>query len=259
MTVKIFSQYLPPDRTKVGQQNFHFHCHREISCFLSCCRDVDMLLFPYDIIQLKNNLNLHSSDFLHKYTRLCEGSHAYFPGLGLKLLEDEQHSCPFLGEGGCTVYNNRPSACRTYPLERGVEQLGQRGVDRFKIHYFMTHHSYCKGHQEERSYTIRQWERGQMLYDFNLYNDLWAELDAFFSTNPWAGEGKAGPYQQLAFMVCYNIDDFRSYIEEHDVLCGFRLRKDERQRVENSDEQLLAFGFKWLEFILGGRRNLVER
>jgi hypothetical protein len=123
----------------------------------------------------------------------------------------------------------------------------------------MTHHSYCKGHQEERSYTIRQWERDQKLSDFNLYNDLWAELDAFFSTNPWAGEGTAGPYQQLAFMVCYNIDDFRSYIEKHNVLSGFRLKKDERQRVDNSDEHLLVFGFKWLEFILGGRRNLVKK
>jgi Fe-S-cluster containining protein len=259
MTVKLFNQYLPPDRTRVDQENFHFHCHQGISCFLSCCRDVDMLLFPYDIIQLKNHLNLHSSDFLQKYTRLCEGSHAYFPGLKLRLLDDEQHSCPFLGERGCAVYNNRPSACRTYPLERGVEQLGQGGVGRFKIHYFMTHHSYCKGHHEDRSYTIRQWERDQMLYDFNLYNDLWAELDAFFSTNPWAGEGKAGPYQQLAFMVSYNIDEFRSYIEKHDILIRFRLNKDERQRLENSDEQLLGFGFKWLEFILGGRKNLIRK
>jgi Fe-S-cluster containining protein len=218
-----------------------------------------MLLFPYDIVQLKNYLKLHSSDFIQKYTRLCEGSHAYFPGLKLKLAEDENHSCPFLGEGGCTVYKNRPSACRTYPLERGVEQIGQGGGDRLIIHYFMTHHLYCKGHYEERCYTIQQWERDQMLHEYNLYNDLWAELDAFFSTNPWAGEGKAGPCQQLAFMVCYNIDEFRSYIEKHDVLSGFRLKKDERQRVANSDGQLLIFGFRWLEFIFGGRKNLIEK
>jgi Fe-S-cluster containining protein len=216
-----------------------------------------MLLFPYDIVRLKQQLQLHSSDFLHKYTRLCEGSHPYFPGLKLKMVEDQDRSCPFLGQEGCTVYANRPSACRTYPLERGVEHVGKGNT--LKIHYFMTHHPYCKGHDEARTYTIRQWERDQMMHDYNLANDLWAELDAFFSTNPWAGEGKAGPYQQLAFMVCYNIDGFRSYIEQHDILSGFQMKKDERQRIANSDEQLLRFGFSWLEFIFGGRKNLLKK
>ncbi len=96
-----------------------------------------------------------------------------------------------------------------------------------------------------------------MLYEHNLYNDLWAELDAFFSTNPWAGEGKAGPYQQLAFMVCYNIDAFRSYLQEHKILQNFKLNKNMRRQIEHSDEQILRFGFNWLEYILGGRKNLV--
>lgn len=259
MVTKEHDHYLPLNRTRVDQQNFHFHCHEGVSCFLSCCRSVNMLLFPYDIIQLKNYLNISSSDFLQKYTRVCEGSHPYFPGLSLKLVDDEQHSCPFLGATECLVYKNRPSACRTYPLERGVEQFGHGAPGRVKIHYFMTHHWYCQGHHEERSYSIRQWERDQFLYDYNLYNDLWAEIDAFFSTNPWKGEGKAGPYQQLAFMVCYNIDEFRLYIEKHDVLGDFRLKKDERQRIEKTDEHLLSFGFKWLEFIFGGRKNLVDK
>lgn len=252
-----FDQYLPADRTRIDQQNFRFHCHPGVPCFLSCCRNVDLLLFPYDIVLLKQHLKIHSSDFLYKYTRICEGSHVYFPGLKLKLAEDENRSCPFLSEKGCTVYKYRPSACRTYPLERGVEQLEHK--KELKTHYFMTHHSYCKGHDEERIFTVQQWERDQMLHEYNLYNDLWAELDAFFSTNPWAGEGKAGPYQQLAFMVCYNIDEFRLFIQKHDLLAGFKIKKDVRQRIIHNDEQLLQFGFTWLEFILGGRKNLIPR
>jgi len=250
-------QYLPADRIKVDQQNFNFHCHPKVSCFLTCCRNVDMLLFSYDIIQLKNHLKIHSSDFLSKYTRLCGGSHEFFPGLKLKLAEDETHSCPFLDKEGCSVYKSRPSACRTYPLERGIEQPGHG--QQLKIHYFMTHHLYCKGHHEKRSYSIRHWERDQRLYEYNLYNDLWAELDAFFSTNPWAGEGIAGPYQKLAFMVCYNIDEFRSYVENHNLLNEFMMNKDERKRIANDDGQLLHFGFSWLEFVLGGRKNLVRK
>lgn len=249
--------YLPPGRTKIERSGFNFHCHSGVECFLSCCRNVDMLLFPYDIIRLKHRLRLHSSDFLHQYTQLSQGSHPYFPGLKLKLSNDPTLACPFLSAEGCSVYQDRPSACRTYPLERGVEQPGPGKA--LKVHYFLTHHPYCLGHQEGRSYTLKQWERDQKLFDYNLYNDLWAELDAFFATNPWAGEGKAGPYQQLAFMVCYNIDGFRAYVDEHQLLDSYKIAKDERLRIAGSDDQLLRFGFTWLEYVLGGRRNLVAR
>jgi uncharacterized protein len=246
---------MPLGRTRIDGGTFRFQCHSGVSCFLSCCRDVDMLLFPYDIILLKNQLNLHSADFLRNYTQLCGGSHSFFPGL--KLAMNEEGCCPFLREEGCAVYKNRPSACRTYPLERGVENPGQ-GLE-LKIHYFMTHHPYCKGHDEQRNYSIIQWERDQILHECNQYNDVWAELDAFFSTNPWAGEGKAGPYQQLAFMVCYNIDDFRSYATKYNLLNEYQLSKEMRRRIQKDDGALLRFGFDWLEFILGGRRRIFKR
>jgi len=98
-----------------------------------------------------------------------------------------------------------------------------------------------------------------MLHECNQYNDCWAELDAFFATNPWAGEGKAGPYQQLAFMVCYNIDAFRSYAEQHELLKVFKLHKEDRRRILNDDGALLRFGFDWLEFFLGGRKKLTKK
>ena len=88
---------------------------------------------------------------------------------------------------------------------------------------------------------------------------MWAELDAFFATNPWAGEGKAGPYQRLAFMTCYDIDGYRSYVEQHNILGQFKLPKNDRRRIERNDEALLQFGFQWLEYILGGRKKLIKK
>ncbi len=249
--------HVPEERTKIGGEPFHFHCHPGVSCYLKCCHSVDMYLFPYDIVRLKNRLGIHSSEFMRRYTRLSEGSHPYFPGVMLKLTDAEKYPCPFLGKDGCTVYQDRPSACRTYPLERGVEKTGKK--NRLKSHYFLTHHPYCKGHDEERTYTVKQWERDQLLFEYNLYNDLWAEVDAFFASNPWEGEGKAGPRQQLAFMVCYNIDDFRAYALEKQLVQSFQLPKDERRRINSDDGQLLKFGFQWLQLILGGRRTLISK
>jgi hypothetical protein len=59
-------------------------------------------------------------------------------------------------------------------------------------------------------------------------------------------------------MTCYDIDRYRSYVKDHQLLKRFRLAKQERQRIERDDEALLQFGFRWLEYILGGRKSLVQ-
>lgn len=241
-------------RTKIGSEPFQFSCHPGVSCYMDCCRKLDMYLYPFDIIRLKNSLGLRSAEFMRNHTRIAQGSHPYFPAIMLNMSENEAATCPFLGDKGCTVYPDRPSSCRTYPLERAVEKSGVH--NNLKEHYFMTHHAYCKGHGETDNQSLRQWTRNQGLYDYNLMNDLWAEVDAFFATNPWQGEGKAGPRQQLAFMACYNIDDFRVYTQQYNLLRKFRLDRDRRRRIERDDSELLKFGFDWLQFILGDRPTL---
>ncbi|RJX19398.1 MAG: YkgJ family cysteine cluster protein [Desulfobulbus sp.] len=240
---------IPEGRTVIGDQPFSFHCHPDVSCYKACCRRLELYLYPYDVLRLKNRLGLPSSRFMHQHTRLGRGSHPYFPAVLLNMAENDEQTCPFLSDQGCTVYSDRPSACRTYPLERAVEKTGT-GSD-LSAYYFMTHHAYCRGHFEDRQYTLRQWERDQVLYEYNRMNDLWAEVDAFFATNPWQGEGVAGPLQQLAFMVCYNLDEFRAYVARYDLLRRSRLDKERRRRVERDDAELLKFGFSWLLSELG--------
>lgn len=249
--------FIPEGRTAVGTEPFQFHCHSEVECFTNCCRKLMLYLYPYDVLRLKNSLGIHSAEFMHTYTRVAQGSHPYFPAVMLNMKDSTGNTCPFLGEAGCTVYKDRPSSCRTYPLERGVERKdGKQGL---VAHYFMTHHSYCKGHDEKRTYTVNEWERDQFLHEYNLMNDFWAEVDAFFASNPWQGEGNAGPRQQLAFMVCYNVDQFREYVNSHNLLKSFRLDRDRRRRIERDDAELLRFGFDWLQFILGDRPTLLAR
>ena len=248
---------IPEGRTRVGNEEFSFHCHAEVDCFLTCCHKVEMYLYPYDVLRLKNKLGLHSEEFMRLYTRISEGSHPFFPAVMLNMADEEGYPCPFLMKNGCSVYKDRPSACRTYPLERAVEKIP--GEKKLKIHYFMTHHPYCQGHFQPHTYTIARWERDQFLFEYNLMNDLWAEVDAFFATNPWQGEGRAGVRQQLAFMVCYNIDEFRSYCTRMNLLASFRLTKEEKRRIKRDDGELLKFGFKWLQFVLGGRNTLISR
>jgi Fe-S-cluster containining protein len=248
----------PEGMVPLGDAGFRFLCHPGVSCFTVCCRNVDLDLYPYDIIRLKNSLGMDSETFMRTHTELKQGGNPYFPTVKLKLEETpEGASCPFLGTQGCTVYQDRPTACRTYPLERAVDRTAQRGrTDDF---YFLTNHSYCKGHEEEHHFSVKQWLRNQRLDEYNLMNDRWAEVDTLFATNPWKGEGSGGQNQQLAFMVCYDIDGFHSFVMENRLLEQFSLQRDQKKRMNRLDEELLKFGFDWLKLILGAPSPLRPR
>ncbi len=238
----------PEGMVPLGKSTFRFVCHPGVSCYTNCCRKVDLFLYPYDIIRLKQRLGISSEEFLDRYAGVAQGSNPYFPSVILRMAENEEHTCPFLAEKGCTVYEDRPSACRTYPLERAVDRSPQQG--RPEEFYFLTSHSYCKGHGEDKEWTVKEWLRDQQLLYYNAMDDLWAEMDTLFAKNPWKGEGAAGPRQLLAFMVCYNVDRFRQYVNEHNLLKVFKLDKARVRAIEQDDESLLKFGFDWLKYIL---------
>ena len=243
----------------LGDDPFSFRCHPDVSCFTVCCQDVDLDLYPYDIIRLKRGLGVDSETFVRTYTEMKKGGNPYFPTLRLRLVDFKQDkkACPFLLESGCSVYNDRPTACRTYPLERAVDRSTTSG--RPQEFYFLTNHSYCKGHEEDHRFTVKRWVRNQRLDDYNLMNDLWAEVDTLFASNPWKGEGVGGEKQQLAFLVCYNIDGFKSFNDTHRLVDQFRLNRDERRRIVRDDVELLKFGFEWLKLLLGGKSALIQK
>ena len=249
----------PEGMVPLDERGFTFLCHPGVSCFTICCQNVDLDLYPYDIIRLKQALKIDSETFVRKYTDIKQGANPYFPTLKLRLTDyaKDSKACPFLQETGCSVYKDRPAACRTYPLERAVDRTLSTGrPDEF---YFLTNHSYCRGHYEDHHFAVKQWVRNQRLDDYNLMNDLWSELDTLFASNPWKGEGVGGEKQQLAFLVCYNIDGFREFCDTHKLLDQFRLNRDLKRRITREDTELLKFGFDWLKLVLGGKTSLVRK
>lgn len=245
----------PDGMIPLGDKAFYFECHPGVSCFTVCCKNVDLTLYPYDVIRLKNCLGINSETFMRDHTFLVRQEGQLFPTVKLKL-DDETKACPFLHANGCQVYNHRPSACRTYPLERAVDRSATGSGEDF---YFLTNHDYCMGHKEKKEFTVSTWIRNQKLIEFNAMNSYWAELDTIFAANPWKGEGAGGEKQQIAFMVCYNIDGFRAFTETHGLLRMFKLDKDFRQRIKRDDAELQKFGFQWLKLILTGKSSLVRK
>lgn len=251
------SKQFPEGMVPLEKDSFKFSCHSGVSCFTTCCKKVDLVLFPYDVLRLKKGLKIDSEQFMREYTSLVKGENPLFPSVLLKLTEDEEKRCPFLTEAGCSVYTDRPSACRTYPLERAVNRQSDSG--RPEEFYFKTHHDYCKGHEEDNLFTVKDWVRNQRIDQYNLMNDLWAEIDTIFRANPWKGEGSGGPKQQMAFMVCFDIDGFRKYAASESLIKRFRLTKDQKKRIMKDDAELQKFGFEWLKLILTGKSSLVQK
>ena len=194
---------------------------------------------------------------MRSHTRLGPSSHPFFPSVMLMMSDNEEHTCPFLDTSGCTVYEDRPTACRTYPLERAVDRNPGKG--RENEYYFMTNHSYCFGHQEAKEWTVKTWIKDQKVQYYNAQNDIWAEIDTLFAENPWQGEGSGGPRQQMAFMVCYNIDGFRKFAEENKLFDQFKLESSQLRIIAADDEALLKFGFEWLKYVLAGQGRLIRK
>ncbi|MEA3546167.1 MAG: YkgJ family cysteine cluster protein, partial [Thermodesulfobacteriota bacterium] len=91
-----------------------FRCHPGVSCFTACCGNIDIILTPFDILRLRKHLNVNADEFLIRFTTPTYIQKTDLPGVKINL--DEDGRCPFVTPEGCTIYSERPSACRYYPV-----------------------------------------------------------------------------------------------------------------------------------------------
>ena len=110
-------------------EKFTFACSGEVPCFNECCKDLNQFLTPYDILRLKNHLGMKSDLFLKKYTFQQIGPETGLPIISLKSDTVSELKCPFVTQSGCSVYENRPSSCRTYPLIRILSRSRDTGKE----------------------------------------------------------------------------------------------------------------------------------
>ena len=101
--------------TLEGTAALQFQCRKGIACWNACCSNIDISLTPYDIVRLKQHLELSSSEFLNRYTVPYEMEKDGIAGVKLRPV-DGGTACRFMTPEGCGVYADRPTACRYYPV-----------------------------------------------------------------------------------------------------------------------------------------------
>jgi Fe-S-cluster containining protein len=246
------SQTMPWDRLSLDDR-FNFHCGPELDCFTKCCRDVAIVLTPYDVLRLKRALRISSSEFLDRYTLTPCFPGQKFPMVILKM-EDESRKCAFVSEKGCGVYANRPWSCRMYPL--GAAEPKMITAEDRPFHFVLLE-DLCHGHASGKSITVGEWLNNQGVEEFETMN---ASFKALTLHDFWDGKEELSPEQaDMFFMACYDVDRFRRFVFETRLLQFFDVDETRVEAIRQDDEEMLEFAIEWLRFSLFHERTMKLR
>ena len=231
-------------------ETFHFRCHASLSCFNKCCRNLNLFLYPYDVLRLKNSLGISSDMFLDRHVDVVLREGNYFPEVLLRMADTSEKTCPFLTEAGCRVYPDRPDACRNFPVEHGV-LFDETGNVSERLSFFRPP-EFCQGQFEGDEWTLDSWCDDQETIGYHEMTVRWAELKRLFQSNPWGAEGPSGSRAKMAFMATYNLDRFREFVLGSSFLKRYRVKPLLINKVRKDDTSLMSFGFAWVKLFLWG-------
>jgi Fe-S-cluster containining protein len=241
---------LPGTRLEPGDR-FQFRCHPDVACFNRCCRNLNLFLYPYDVLRLRTALGIDSETFLDRYVDVVLREGNFFPEVLLRMSDNAEKTCPYLREEGCAVYADRPDTCRLYPVEQGA-LFGDDGHSVETI-YLLRPADFCQGHLEPRELTVSQWIDDQKARRHGKMTLQWALIKRLFQQNPWAVEGPHGPKAKMAFMAAYNIDRFRDFVFQSSFLKRYRVKPELKRKLRANDTELLLFGFEWIKVFVWRR------
>ena len=254
---KMLEEEILEDQPRLGPDDtFKFRCHPGVTCFNTCCADVNIFLSPYDVLRLTERLGITSTEFLEKYTLLPVQKDMNTPVVLLKMNEDEEKTCQFLTEEGCGVYTDRPWPCRMYPVglatSRDTED-GWRG-ERF---YFLLKEESCQGHEDARELTIQEWMDEQGVDAYDEWGEAFKELSLHKFFDDY---GPLPPDKmEMFFNATYDLQKFREFVFGSTLLDRFDVDEDFIEQMKTNQEALLRFGFLFIRFAVFGEPTMKIR
>jgi Fe-S-cluster containining protein len=228
---------------------FKFRCHKDIKCFTNCCKNIEILLTPYDVVRLKNRLEITSDVFLDTYTYMKIDEKSSHPYAILKMADDEEKKCPFVTGEGCTIYTDRPANCRYYPIGQGTfKKDGKDGRPVEEEFYFFIKEDHCYGYHEKKAWTIDSWRKDQEVDLYDRVNREWKTLQL---RKNLPGQAELSESKQFQFyMASYDLDRFRKYIFESDFLNVFDIDDETIEKIKNDEIELIQFGVKYIKYVM---------
>jgi len=244
------------DRPRLGpSSSFRFDCRPDLPCFTRCCSDVNIVLTPADVLALSRRTGLTTRQFLDRRTLMPITKELHLPVVMLRMGPAPEKRCPFVTAQGCSVYEDRPWACRMYPVGMGLPPA-RAGQDPEPA-YFLFQDAFCDGGGQQRSWTVETWERDQGLRDRDELEQGFRELVG----HPWFIGGRQLDARRIEmfFMAAYDLDTFRQFLFSSTFLRRFDLDPAEVADLRRDDRALLRFAFRWLRFALFGEPTVRRR
>lgn len=227
---------------------FTFGCHPEVPCFNQCCRDLNQALTPYDVLRLKDHLNISSQELIQRYMAIHTGEATGLPVASLRFSSDALKNCPFVTPEGCRVYSARPSSCRIYPLARALRRSRRDGS--LREYFALIQESHCRGFETSRPITVRRWIASQELEAYHKFNDMVLELISL--KNQLRPGPLSSEYRQLAEMAFYDLDTV-----EKEARAGLLPAMGYAHLTplpDHRSEAWLAWSLAWIGQVLFGKR-----
>ncbi|MBF0108474.1 MAG: YkgJ family cysteine cluster protein [Magnetococcales bacterium] len=231
-----------------GAEHFQFRCHPGIDCFNACCRNIEIILTPYDLIRIRRRLGLDVESFLFQYATPFTLTKGQLP-VPLIRMDPKTGQCPFNGPEGCNIYSDRPVACRYYPI--GMALMHKQETTNEDEFFFLIKEEFCHGHRESRDWTIQEWRADQGSDGYDIQNRGWME---FILKRRSAGDGVATALQlsEFFYMASTNPDAFRRFVFDSSFLKRFEVDPETERSIREDDLALTDFAFSWLKSVLFG-------
>ncbi len=246
---------------------FRFACGPGLRCFGDCCSDLTLLLLPYDLLRLRRRLGMGSAEAMERLTETLRDGDTMVPRVHLKMGPDPARRYPFLSEDGCEVYEDRPSACRMFPLGRaasvasdleaafaegGKLRVTHGGV---REQFFLVKEKVCRGFDGGAPrQTVEGWLDDQGLRSYLAANDRW--LPVFTRLPALTKDPHAEQRFSMFRTAAYDLDRFRDLVTGEAFTSRFELDEALLARLGADDEELLAFAVRWLSFALFGDQTM---
>lgn len=215
-----------------ADSEFRFSCHDCLPCFTQCCRDVNIYLTPYDVLRLRRALKIGSGELLAKYTRYFLAGVFKIPLVQL-MMDPTTLYCRLVTDAGCKVYENRPWACRMYPLDlANVEGEYQMIVGKDR----------CMGLAEPSTRSVDQWLQTQGMAPY-------VEMDHLFQTvmpDGLKADSRMEPDLGKLLYLAYDLDRFSEFLKDKKFRILCEVDEELVHRVQDDDEALLRLAFRYI-------------
>ncbi|MEE8569212.1 MAG: hypothetical protein V3S81_11425, partial [Anaerolineales bacterium] len=153
-----------------------------------------------------------------------------------------------------SVYEDRPTACRYYPI--GLLSTRRQDENFDRASYALVTEDHCHGHFEDRKLTIDEYRIEQGLDDYDEHGRAWRQLILKVKSAGPAIGNMSKTSLKFFFMVCYDLDRFREFVRSTGFSTTYDIDQATMDELLTDDMALLRFGDRMIRQIMYGEETI---